>query len=103
MQQRAREGARRGDWNAVNLALAQARQMAADNPWLQGSVAELEGLARKRDDVMFAKEAMYSSRRARSRLASVTESRDPGDMDAPDYLRRKRAQGKAEPRGRDPQ
>ena len=103
MQQRAREGARRGDWNAVNLALSQARQMAADNPWLQGSVAELEGLARKRDDVMFAKEAMYSSRRVRSRLASVTESRDPGDMDAPDYLRRKRAQGKAEPRGRDPQ
>ena len=45
---------------------------------------------------------MYSSRRARSRLAPVAESRDPGDMDAPDYLRRKRAQGKAEPRGRDP-
>lgn len=102
MQQRARERARRGDWNAVNLALAQARQMSADNPWVQSSVAELEVLASRRDDVMFAKEAMYSSRRVCSRLASVTESREPGDMEVPDYLRRKSAQGKAEPRRRDP-
>jgi len=102
MQQNSREAARRGDWNAVNLALAQARQMAHDNPWLQDVVGELEGLARKRDEMMYAKEAMYSSRRVSSRLASKCESRDPVEMgNVPDYLRRKRAQGKAEPRGRD--
>jgi Ca-activated chloride channel family protein len=102
MQQTARDAARRHDWNAVNLALAQARQMARDNPWLEGVVEELEGLARQRDELMFAKEAMYSSRRMRSRMAHVNECQDPGSMDAPDYLRRKRAQGKAEPRRRDP-
>lgn len=41
-------------------------------------------------------------RRVRSRLAPPAESHHPGDMDEPDYLRRKRAQGKAEPRGQDP-
>ncbi len=102
MQQTAREGARRGDWNAVNLVLAEARQMAADNPWLESVVEELEGLARQRDEMMFAKEAMYSSRRMRSRLASHAEVVDPARMDGPDYLRRKRAQGKAEPGRRDP-
>src|SRR5690606_396625 len=102
-QQGAREGARRGDWKAVNLALAQACQVAADNPWLQGSLAELEGLASRRDDVMFAKEAMYSSRKMRNRLASHNEVADPTAMKVPDYLRRKHAQGKAEPRRRDPQ
>lgn len=98
----AREAARRHDWNAVNLALAQARQMSIDNPWLERVVTELEGLASQRDELMFRKEVMYSSRRMRSRMAHVNESIDPSSMDAPDYLRRKPAQGKAEPRRRDP-
>lgn len=102
VQETAREAARRRDWDAVDLALRQAREMSANNPWLKGVVKELEGLARQRDEVMFSKEAMYSSRRMRSRMAHVNESRDPGSMDAPDYLRRKAAQGKAEPRRRDP-
>ena len=61
-----------------------------------------EALASQRDELMFRKEAMYGSRRMRSRMAHVNEARDPDSMDAPDYLRRKPAQGKAEPRRRDP-
>lgn len=36
------------------------------------------------------------------RLAPTMELSEPGAMDAPDYQRRKRAQGKAKPRRRDP-
>lgn len=44
----------------------------------------------------------YSARGVSSRLASKCELRDPVEMgNVPDYLRRKHAQGKAEPRGRD--
>ncbi|MCC5869258.1 MAG: VWA domain-containing protein [Gammaproteobacteria bacterium] len=100
LQQRAREAARRHDWNAVDAALAQAREASRENPWLENVVDELKELAARRDEEMLSKEAMYSSRRAMSRLASVNESALPDAMadSEPAFLRRKRVQGRGERR-----
>jgi Ca-activated chloride channel homolog len=94
LQEVARTAARRRDWATVDRTLVCARTMARENPWLQGVTDELEGLARQRDEERFAKEAMYSARRVRSRLASQSESAVPDADSVPDYLRRKFAQGK---------
>ena len=97
LQQRARDAARRRDWPAVDQALARARAEANEHPWLEGVVSELEALAARRDEELLAKEAMYSSRKAMSRLAAVAECDVPGSQaDGPAFLRRKRVQGRAE-------
>ena len=90
LQQRAREAARRRDWNAVDAALAEARVAARENPWLEGVVGELEVRAERRDEEVLSKEAMYSSRRAMSRVASVNQSALPDAMadSEPAFLRR---------------
>lgn len=96
MQDRAREAALRGDWDTVMLTLDRARLRSRDNPWMQGVVRELEKLAARRERQHFAKEAAYSSRRARTRLAATFENMDYV-ADAPAFLRRKTAQGKEQP------
>ena len=53
-------------------------------------------LASGRDEVMFSKEASYSSDRLSSRLAPRSESLDRS-APAPSFLRRKSSQGKSEP------
>jgi Ca-activated chloride channel homolog len=93
----ARAAARRHDWDTVERMLAEARRMSRDNPWLLSVVDELESLARRRDAAMFAKEAMYSARRERTRLASRVENLDPAEQSVASFLRRKSAQGKGEP------
>lgn len=97
MQARARDAAQRGDWGLVMLTLEQARLQSRDNPWMQGVVGELEKLAAQRERDRFMKEATYSSRRAKTRLATPGESLNYLE-DAPEFLRRKPAQGKAAPR-----
>lgn len=97
MQDTAREAARRHDWRSVDQTLSMARSLARDNEWMQSVVGELEGLAAQRDEALFRKEAAYSSRRARSRLASTIEASACMSADTPSFLRRKTAQGKAEP------
>jgi Ca-activated chloride channel homolog len=92
----ARSAARRRDWDQVQALLASANKLGADNPWLRDVVRELQQLADRRDDAMFAKEGAYSSRRMSTRLASSAESPTPGDENA-SYLRRKSAQGKQQP------
>jgi Ca-activated chloride channel homolog len=96
LQDTAREAARRQDWRAVERTLAKARTLARDNEWMQSVVGELEGLAAQRNSVMFQKEAAYSARRARSRLAAAREVNELQDLDAPSFLRRKTMQGKSE-------
>lgn len=96
MQDRAREAALHGDWDTVMHTLEQARLQSRENPWMQGVVGELEKLAARREREHFAKEAVYSSRRARTRLAAADESMDYG-AEAPAFLRRKAAQGKVQP------
>ncbi|MEI2419740.1 hypothetical protein V6O07_05665, partial [Arthrospira platensis SPKY2] len=98
-QEVARNAARQGDWPTVERTMHQARAMSRDNPWLQDMTAELDQLARIRDEARFSKEAIYSSRRARSRLASKVESPAYRQDAVPDFLRRKRSQGKADQPG----
>jgi Ca-activated chloride channel homolog len=95
LQDAARAAARQHDWAAVERTLRRAEEMARDNPWLQETLETLRGIAAERDAVMLSKEALYSSRRMRTRLAM---SMDAAEGPTPDYLRRKGAQGRAAPR-----
>lgn len=96
LQQEARAAARRRDWASVDTFVAQTRVLGEANPWLGDVAGELGDLARSRDEAMFIKEAAYSARRMRSRLAMPSESLDRR-AEGPSYLRRKQAQGKSEP------
>ena len=97
LQEQARVAARRRDWHAVTAALKQAERIAAKNPWVAASLAELRTLAARKDEEMFAKEAVFSARRINTRLASRDESGAVYDS-APSaaYLRRKTSQGKGD-------
>jgi Ca-activated chloride channel family protein len=96
LQQKARTAARRRDWDGVAAALKKAERIAADNPWVAASLNELRELAAQKDEVSFAKEAMFASRKMSTRLAGSYESLDDKDVPAASYLRRKSSQGKAD-------
>jgi Ca-activated chloride channel family protein len=100
LQQEARAAARRHDWAAVDQLVAQTRTLGARNRWIADVAGEMEALAQLRDEPLFSKESSYSSQRMSSRLAPSIESVDPRAA-TPSFLRRKRAQGKAEPDSRD--
>ena len=95
IQDRAQTAARVGDWSEVRRLLHEARENARDNEWLGKVADKLERLADEADQAMFSKEAMYASRKMRSRLAAVAESANPAAPAAAAYLRRKAEQGKA--------
>lgn len=93
----ARSAAYRGDWRAIEQMLEQARQRFADNPWVQQVLENMVELARERDTARFSKEAMFSSRRMHSRLSAKEEALSMLlEAEAPAFLRRKAAQGKAQ-------
>jgi Ca-activated chloride channel family protein len=94
VQRLARTAAMQGDWAAVDELIEQINKLGADNEWVKKIVLELRGLADQRDMRLFAKEALYASRRMSSRLASVSEMSESLEDDVPEYLRRKLAQGK---------
>jgi Ca-activated chloride channel family protein len=96
LQREARAAARQHDWASVDLLVAQTRVLGEANPWLGDVAGELESLALLRDEALFAKEASYSSDRMSNRLAPRMESLDRS-APAPAFLRRKSAQGKADP------
>jgi Ca-activated chloride channel family protein len=98
LQRRARESARRGDWNGVERALRSAEKIGKRNPWVAVAVGELRLLASQKNEAVFAKEAAFGARRMSSRLAACDEVRSPEAAPAgPSYLRRKTAQGKRDP------
>lgn len=95
--EQARAAAQRGDWRAIERMLDEARQRFADNPWVQQVLANMVDLARVQDQAGFSKEAMFSTRRMRSRLSAKEEMTNLHmDAMAPSFLRRKSAQGKAQ-------
>jgi Ca-activated chloride channel family protein len=98
IQRRAADAASAGAWHEVKRELARARVLAAEHPWIAAVVEELEELARRRDQAMFAKEALYSSRRMDSRLAALNESASFEQEVAPSFLQRKRSQGQSRER-----
>lgn len=98
LQVRAREAARRGDWNGVDRALKYAERIGQRNPWVASAVSELRTLAAKRDEAVFSKEAAFGANRMMSRLAPCVETFAPEQApNGPSYLRRKSAQGKRDP------
>lgn len=96
IQEQARSAALRGDWQTVERLLKEIEKFGADNEWVREIVAELQSLARRRDEAMFAKESRYTSRRMTSRLASRDELSVALSARVPEYTRRKSAQGKSE-------
>ena len=76
-------------------SLKRAERIAANNPWVAESLNELRELAAQKDEEMFAKESVFSSRRMNTRLAQRW-SRRASDAPRRAYLRRKSSQGKAE-------
>jgi Ca-activated chloride channel family protein len=98
MLEQARSAAEHGDWNTVERLLAEARQRFADQPWVIEVLENMAELARSMDSARFSKEALYSSRKMKSRISAKEESLDSLVMEAsaPSFLRRKTAQGKAQ-------
>lgn len=98
LQEQARLAAGRGDWDRVDALLAQAQQDAATNPWLSSILDALRHYAARRETAHFSKEAMYASRKLRSRLADADEAAGSyapeAEMVKPGFLRRKPEQGK---------
>jgi len=95
--EQARSAARHGDWQTIERLLKEARQRFADNPWIQQVLESLAELARQRDAARFGKEAVYSGRRMNTRLSAKDEAPTLNqEAEAPAFLRRKSAQGKAQ-------
>jgi len=96
LQREARAAARQHDWATVDQLVAKTRVLGEANPWLGDVAGEMAALALNRDEVMFSKEASYSSSRMSTRLAPRDELPAPS-AGGPSFLRRKRSQGKSEP------
>ena len=98
LQRRAREAANEGDWAEVEAILSKAKDEAADNAWIQGSLSALENYARRRETEAFSKEALYASDKFESRLQSSEESfafyDTVEELNKKMYLRRKMERGK---------
>lgn len=97
LQDLAREAAYRGDWAAVDAALAAARAEAGANEWVAESLNALERYAQLRDVMRLSKEAHYKASKMRSRLSAHDEA-EPYSLTAErgkaGYLRRKGESGK---------
>jgi hypothetical protein len=95
LQVQASRCARQGDWDQVQRLLDEAKVLAQNNPWVIGVVETLEQLAARRDQIMFQKEARYSSRSISAKLRSSREysTNLQDDDELPSYLRRKTRAG----------
>jgi hypothetical protein len=77
--------------------LAEARQRYAQFPWVIEVLESAEEIAHVRDMARFSKESLYSSRKMSSRLSAKDELMSMSAESAKaSYLRRKKAQGKAQ-------
>ena len=78
--------------------LHKAEKEAANNPWVEQSLQALRRHADARRTEEFSKEAMYKSRKMRTRQAAADESvasySHAMEMERPAFLRRKIEQGK---------
>ena len=94
---KARKAADAGDWAAIDSMLAQARERFAQFPWVIEVLESVAEIAHERDMARFSKESLYSSRKMHGRLSAKDElSAMSGEDAKASYLRRKKAQGKAQ-------
>lgn len=94
----ARTAAEYGDWEAIQKMIAEAQKRFAGHPWVMEVLAEMAELAKARDSARFRKEALYSSGKMSRRLSAKEEMLASMAMEgsSASYLRRKKAQGKAQ-------
>jgi Ca-activated chloride channel family protein len=102
LQREAREAVRRRDWPEADRLLGELAVLAHDHVWLQDVVAELRGIAARRDEARFEREAIYAARHLSTRVAMCVEPREMArdGTDIPSFLRRKTSQGKGGSAGR---
>ena len=94
----ARAAAEHGDWEAIQKMLAEAQQRFAGHPWVMEILDEMIELAKGMDTARFRKEALYSSGKMSRRLSAKEEMLTSlvEEASSASYLRRKKAQGKAQ-------
>jgi Ca-activated chloride channel family protein len=92
----SREAALNGNWETVQSILAEATRRLGGHEWVKAILAQIARLAEQRDSRRFGKEAMYSSFRLQKRLADKAEAMALDEAAKPAFLRRKKAQGRAE-------
>ena len=100
LQRQAREAVQRLDWVRVEQLLDKVRDLAREQPWIQGTVAQLEAMLRQRDHVRMSKELTYSSMKMAHRISGIEEEADlnlVAESAKPAYLRRKSLQGRSGP------
>jgi Ca-activated chloride channel family protein len=95
---RARAAAEHGDWERIQKMLAEAQQRFADHPWVMEILGEMAELCKAMDAARFRKEALYSSSKMSRRLSAKEEmlASLSSEGASASYLRRKKAQGKAQ-------
>ena len=96
--EQARAAAEYGDWAAIQKMIAEAQKRFAGHPWVMEVLAEMAELAKAMDSARFRKEALYSSGKMSRRLSAKEEMLASMAMEgsSASYLRRKKAQGKAQ-------
>ncbi len=103
--EQARAAAEHGDWDAIQKMIEVARKRFAGHPWVLDVLEGMAELAEDMDTARFRKEAMYSGRKMRSRISAKEEilTSMSAESTSASYLRRKKAQGKAEFEHRPPE
>ncbi|MBU6271278.1 MAG: VWA domain-containing protein [Betaproteobacteria bacterium] len=97
LQRAARLAVEEGDWERAEQILREAETLAADQPWVKGVVAHLQGLLQRRDRLRFGKEAMFASHRMSTRITTSSERAEYDEVEEaalPSFLRKKLAQGR---------
>jgi Ca-activated chloride channel family protein len=96
--EQARAAAEYGDWASIQKMIAEAQQRFAGHPWVTEVLSEMAELAKSMDSARFRKEALYSSGKMSRRLSAKEEllANMASEGESASYLRRKKAQGKAQ-------
>ena len=97
LQRNIRQAVQARDWREAEKLLRQVKALAAEHPWIQGTVAQLEELLSRRDHERMEKELAYASFSMSRRVAEVDELASFSAAEEsvkPAYLRRKSLQGR---------
>jgi len=95
-----RQAVQQRDWAQAEELQVQVRALAAENPWIQGALQQLEQLLRRRDHARMEKELAYASFSMSRRVTELDESASfslVAESVKPAYLRRKSLQGRGNP------
>lgn len=96
LQNKAREAAERGDWNAVHCLIADAEQRFESNVFLSRSLSVARSIAETRDAQRLSKEVTYRASRGMRGLAAKSVKVDLSEAmerKLPRFLRRKLEEG----------